>query len=637
MKNIHILVVEDERIVSMDIKNSLTRLGYSNVSLASSGEEALDMISSVEPDLVLMDILLRGPMDGVETARKVRERYDIPIIYITAYADEMTLQRAKVTEPYGYILKPFQERELHTTIEMALYKHKVENELRENEERYRRFFEEDLTGDFISSADGLILACNKAFAYIFGFASTEEAMKSSIPSLFPVAAAWEEFRTELIDRKKLVYYERELRRIDGKPVYVVSNLLGAFDDAGKLTGIQGYIFDDTKRKKLEQQFLQSQKMEAIGRLAGGIAHDFNNLLTVITGYSEFILSTRGADESMMDEIREIKLAGERASLLTRQLLAFSRNQVLQPKIVDLNGIVSNIETMLRRLIGENIDLKTGPGTGLYPVRVDPGQIEQVLMNLVVNARDAMPRGGKLIIETDNLDVDEITAQMNPDLQPGSYVMMSICDNGTGMDEETKLHLFEPFYTTKARGEGTGLGLSTVYGIVTQSNGHIRVQSEPGRGTTVRIYLPKASRAGEEIKDGPADKKVFYGTETILVVEDEEVVRSLIGRMLRLYGYDVIEAGDGDEALKIIRNHPRSIQLIISDMVMPGLSGPDLVRLLRPHHPETRILYISGYTDSSIQTQISMEKDASFMQKPFKPEELSLMVRRILDSPPSLKK
>ena len=333
--------------------------------------------------------------------------------------------------------------------------------------RYRNFSRKTF-GDFIATSDGSILAYNPAFEKIFGCIGTQ-CRDVNYREFFPDAASWDAFIKLIVEKKKLEYHEMELKRIDGSPVYIVENVIGSFNSRGELTQIQGYIFDDTRRKILEQQFLKSQKMEAIGRLAGGIAHDFNNLLTVIIGYSEHLLASIGSGSDIADEIREIKKAGDRASLLTKQLLAFSRNQVLQPKVVNLNAVITNMDTMLRRLVGENIDYTTRLAPDLWPVEVDAGQMEQVLMNLVVNARDAMSGRGTLIIETSNASIDETVTQMHLDFSPGTYVLLTVSDTGCGIDKETKQHLFEPFFTTKGKGEARDGTVDSIR-IVSQSNG-----------------------------------------------------------------------------------------------------------------------------------------------------------------------
>ena len=629
MGRMRVLIVEDELIVAMDIKNTLARLGHTVTDSVSSSADALAAVAQTRPDLVLMDILLRDSPDGIETARLIRERYDIPVVYLTAYADQTTLERAKLTEPYGYILKPFQERDLHTSIEIAVFKHKTDNKLREKEERYRRYFEEDLTGYFRASGEGVLLECNPAFMRIFGL-PRGEATGFRLPLLFPDTGQWDRFVADLTEKEKMIYHERGLVRLDGSPVYVIGNIIGVFDTHGRLAELHGYLFDDTRRKRLEQQLLQVQKMEAVGRLAGGIAHDFNNLLTVITGYSEHILSVYGKGEPMMEQIREIKQAGERASMLTRQLLVFSRAQVLKPKLTDLNSIVINMERMLQRLIGENIILHTKLSGKLWRVEVDPGQMEQVIMNLAVNSRDAMPGGGTLTIETDNAVVGEPIPEIHPPIKTGSYVVLSVSDSGHGMDAETKLHLFEPFFTTKTKGEGTGLGLSTVYGIVAQSGGHIGVHSELGKGARFTIFLPRALKAGahpSEEKEG-SEKKT--GTEVVLVVEDEDAVRNLIIRILGDYGYTVLGARSGEEALSLIERRQGGVELVVADIVLPGMSGPQLVERLMRERPGIRRLFISGYTDRAIQDIVAAEGEAHFLRKPFKPVELSAKVRDVLD-------
>ena len=628
------LIVEDEVIVAMDIQSSLERIGYHDVRIASDGTQALEMVAERAPDLILMDILLKGAggdsADGVSLAMTINQRRDIPIIYITAYADDATLNRAKLTGPYGYILNPFEERELRTTIEMALYKHRMENELRRSEERYRRFFEEDLTGDFIASAEGTIVTCNPAFARIFGFSSTEEAMGTDFARLFPSPADWESFMRSIHENRMLVYHERELRRADGSPVYIVTNIIGGFEGGG-LVELRGYIFDETYRRRLELQFQQAQKMEAVGRLAGGIAHDFNNLLTVINGYSEFILSRTAEGGPFVREMEEINRAGERAAHLTRQLLAFSRKQVLQPRVIDLNTIVVNIESMLRRLIGEHIELRSRLGGDLWMVEVDPGQIEQVIMNLAVNARDAMPGGGVLTIETSNFVVSRDSPRHPSDIEEGEYVLLTVSDTGHGFSEETGAHIFEPFYTTKAPGEGTGLGLPTVYGIVAQSDGHIGLSSEPGKGSVFTIFLPRARKSGPEREPEPGGKPALNGTETVLVVEDEDVVRSLIRHVLELRGYTVLTARNGQEALQTVGKHKGGIHIAVIDMVMPGLGGAALAARLREEIPLIKVLYISGYTDRAVRERVAGERNAAFLQKPFRPDELSSRLRAILDA------
>ena len=386
-----------------------------------------------------------------------------------------------------------------------------------------------------------------------------------------------------------------------------------------------------ERSRLEQQFRQAQKMEAVGRLAGGVAHDFNNLLTVITGYAELLLAGGDLEASQRTALQEIQRAAERGGALTHQLLAFSRGRPFTPRTVQLNTLIVHMEKMLSRLIGEDVELITVAAAEPANVRTDPGQLEQVVMNVVVNARDAMPGGGKLIIETANAQVDQTYAGPNVDLKPGSYVVLAISDTGMGMDPETVTHLFEPFFTTKAPGKGTGLGLATAYGIVKQSGGAISVYSEPGRGTTVKIYLPSAEAklAAEAAEQEPA--AALRGSETILVLEDEARVRKLVCEVLAGRGYHVLEAVRGEEAIRMAKEHKGRIHLLLADVVMPEMSGPQALEQIRTRHPNMKVLFMSGYTDEAMVHHGILDSGVPFLQKPFLPETLARKVREVLGS------
>jgi CheY-like chemotaxis protein len=376
---------------------------------------------------------------------------------------------------------------------------------------------------------------------------------------------------------------------------------------------------------LEEQLRQAQKMEAVGRLAGGVAHDFNNLLTIITGYSELLLNSPEVEEERRNKLEEIRKAGERAALLTRQLLAFSRKQVLAPRILDLNAVVENLRKMIDRLIGEDIDFMTIPHTPLNMVKADPGQVDQILMNLVVNARDAMPHGGKLTIETANVEFDEEYARSHLPSLPGQYVMIAVSDTGTGMDPDTQRHIFEPFFTTKGTGKGTGLGLAMVYGIVKQSGGFIWVYSEQGVGTVFKVYFPCAEELTELHSPSVQEPGLLRGTETILVAEDEAGLRTLIRETLGRHGYKVLEAGDGKEAVSVSSGYQEPIDLLIADVVMPQMSGRELAERVTTARPETRVLYISGYTDDAIVQHGVLDPNTAFLQKPFTPSALARKV------------
>jgi signal transduction histidine kinase/ActR/RegA family two-component response regulator len=384
------------------------------------------------------------------------------------------------------------------------------------------------------------------------------------------------------------------------------------------------------RLRLEEQFRHAQKMEAVGRLAAGVAHDFNNLLTIITGYSDLLLSRRAMDESERSGLDEIRRAAERGGALTYQLLAFSRRQPLEVRTISLNELLLQMERMVRRVIGEDIDLVTLPAASPDTVECDPGRLDQVILNLVVNARDAMPNGGKLIVETGNIQVAKSPSAEPVGVPPGRYVTLSVTDNGVGMDAETRSHLFEPFFTTKHPGRGTGLGLATAYGMIHQIGGDIGVSSEPGRGTAVQIYLPLAKDKGKAPKGKPAPVAKLAGAETILVVEDDARVRKLIAGVLRGRGYTVVEAAAGEEAIRRAKEHKGTVHLAVVDVVMPEMSGPDLIRQIAPLFPGMRVLYISGYTDEALEHHRIPESGESFLQKPFLPDALAKKVREILE-------
>jgi len=385
-------------------------------------------------------------------------------------------------------------------------------------------------------------------------------------------------------------------------------------------------------RQSEQQLLQSQRLEAVGQLAGGIAHDFNNLLTVIGGYCGLQLRAMADDEPGRNRIEEIRIAADRATTLTRQLLAFSRKQVLQPKVFDLNSVVPEMEKMLRRMIGENIKLKTVLEPDLGNVKADPGQMEQVIMNLVLNSRDAMPAGGQLTIETANVYLDEAYARNHVAVVPGPYVLLAVSDTGTGIDEETQRHVFEPFFTTKALDKGTGLGLSTVYGIVKQSGGSIWLYSEMDKGTVVKIYLPRVSEEAEEFMPTKTAGDIPEGTETILLVEDANLVRHLAMDVLTSSGYRVLAAANGPDALSISEQTKEPIHLLLTDVVMPIMSGRELANQLTSLRPELRVLYMSGYTQDTIVDHGVLEEGINFISKPFTPDSLALKVREVIDAP-----
>jgi len=512
----------------------------------------------------------------------------------------------------------------------------AQENLRRSEANFRSLVTNAPYGICSCDSTGKILDANPAFLELLGLSSANDVIGQHIFSLYADSEQWFDLADYLRSSVPFHGLTAEWKRKTGTTVVRVS---GRAVSNGRKDGVVFEIFaeDVTERRVLEQQLRQSQKMEAVGRLAGGIAHDFNNLLMVISGYSEFLLERLGGEPHLRGPAQEIASASERASSLTRQLLAFSRKQMLAPRIVNLNDIATENLKMLTRMIGEDIDLVMTPGKSLWSVRADAGQIEQVIMNLAVNARDAMPSGGKLTIETANITLDEEYARVHAPLHAGDYVMVSISDTGAGMDADTQSHIFEPFFTTKGT-KGTGLGLSTVYGIVKQSGGYIWVYSEVGRGTTFKIYLPRVPSIEEPAAHtiaAPAQfQKVEPGTETILLVEDEANLRYLARQYLEKQGYRVIEAADGAVAMQIAVAHEGVIHLLLTDVIMPGMNGRELAQRISEIRPNVKVLYMSGYTENVIGHDGTLDAGVRLLQKPFNLRDLKSKVREVLDATPT---
>jgi PAS domain S-box-containing protein len=510
----------------------------------------------------------------------------------------------------------------------------MEEALRESEERTRLIVETALDAVVTMDASGTITGWNAQAEAVFGWPRSEVIGRSLSETIVP--PAYREAHEKGL-RYFLATGEGSLlnRRVEitalhrsGREFPVELAISPA--RVGDTYTFSAFVRDITERKRLEDQLLQAQKMESVGRLAGGIAHDFNNLLTAILGYAEL-----AEDETDPQEVRQylshVRQAAEKASDLTRQLLTFARRQIIAPRTVNINDLILSLDKLLRRLIGENIELVMLPKEGLHSVKVDPGQFEQILVNLVVNSRDAMPDGGKITIETANVTLDAEYARQHEEVVPGEYVLLAVSDTGSGMEEAIRLHIFEPFFTTKEKGRGTGLGLATVYGIVKQSGGHIWLYSEPGEGTAFKIYLPRTTETPEAVSNAPRKTVQPGGSETILLVEDEPAVRALAAQTLQARGYAVIEAMNGEEALRLVKGREAQIRLLITDVVMPQMNGKELAERLQALHPGMKVLYSSGYTENTIVHHGVLKPGIAFLSKPFTPTMLAGKVREVLDS------
>jgi two-component system cell cycle sensor histidine kinase/response regulator CckA len=507
---------------------------------------------------------------------------------------------------------------------------RTEEALKSSEARYRSLFDGVPVGLYRTTPEGKILDANPALVQMLGYPDRESLVTVNVAASYVNPEDRVRKKALLAQEGIIRDYEMELRRHDGERIWVRDTVRVVRDPSAEATCYEGSMEEITERKQLESQFRQAQKMEAIGRLAGGVAHDFNNILTAITGYSEITLLDLRRDDPLRANIEEVLKASERAASLTQQLLTFSSKQILQPRKINLNDTITDMHGMLQRLIGEDIDLSLVLDPEMGTVIADPGQVEQIILNLVVNARDAMPQGGKITMETGNFLLDETYAQRHLEVTPGAYSMLALSDNGLGMDGETQAQIFEPFFTTKPRGKGTGLGLAMVYGIIKQSGGHIWVYSEPGQGTTIKVYLPRVDAAVEPaIVEEPTE--LPFGKETILIVEDEDALRALISRSLKKFGYQVLEARHGGDALLICEQAQEPIHLMLVDVVLPQISGPGIAARLASLQPEMKVLFMSGYTENAIVRHGVLDQRVPFLPKPFKPVAMVRKVREVLDA------
>jgi two-component system, cell cycle sensor histidine kinase and response regulator CckA len=636
-----ILVVEDERIVAKDLELRLQALGYAVVGSVATGLDAVRLTGELHPDLVLMDIRLQGEIDGIAAAGRIRKDHFIPVVYLTAHSDEETLKRAQVTEPHGYLLKPFQERELRTVIEMGLYKHRVERDLRASERRYATTLASIGDGVIATDRHATVTFLNPVAERLTGWPASD-AVGAPLADVFRICnestRATVENPVDRVLREGVVVglaNHTILTARHGAEVPIDDCTAPIVDDRGASVGAVLVFRDiseqrrqEAEQARLREMLQEASKINSIGRLAGGVAHDFNNLLTVINGQADLLLTGLTEKDRLWDSLVAIQDAGERAARLTQQLLAFSRRSMIEPKVLDLNAIVIETAKILRRLLGGNIAIGLALDPVLDTIIADQGQLEQVLINLAVNARDAMPGGGRLTIETRPLKLRDEDLPNYPDLQAGRFIQLTVSDTGCGMTDDVRAHIFEPFFTTKGVGAGTGLGLAVVHGIVKQAGGHVSVSSEVGVGTTFKLLFP--STAASAAPPSGVTELPTRGTETVLLVEDEELVRRVAQNAIKLRGYRVLSARDAADALRIADGHPGPIHLLVTDVVMPDMGGRQLADAVRTRRPGIRVLFMSGYTDEAVFQHGKIPATEAFIQKPFSPLGLARTVRTVLD-------
>ncbi|MEX2111528.1 MAG: response regulator [Gemmatimonadaceae bacterium] len=604
-----ILVVDDDAQMLRTITDILRLHGYTAI-VAGTGEQALQSAREMsEPPAVALVDLRLPDMDGMDLVGRLRQIGKLTeVIILTGNASVDSAVRALRENSNDYLVKPVKPDQLVGTVERAgerWQRRRAEAGRRESEDRLRLIFDHVSDALFIADDSGSIIDANPAACVMSG--QTLERLRTlTMADVLPDESGPIGGNGRVLDVLSAVF-------APGVLVHTVRDL--------------------TQQRKLEQQLLHAQKMDAVGQLAGGVAHDFNNLLTVIMSYSSLLLSDVDASEIVKEDIREISAAAERAAALTRQLLAFSRKQVLQMRHVSVNEVVSNVEKMLRRLIGEDISLATHLHPDLPLISADSGQLEQVVINLAVNARDAMPRGGTLTITTDNVELSDEHGERHLGAAAGRYVMLAVTDTGSGMSKEVRERIFEPFFTTKGLGKGTGLGLATVHGIVKQSGGDVYVYSEPGDGTTFKVYFPHLTEAADPIMTTAEHRAMSpRGSETLLLAEDDDALRALGARVLTTLGYNVLLAGTGSDALRIVAEHAGPIDLIATDVVMPEMNGSQLVEEVLKARPGVRVLFMSGYTDDEVMRRGVIGGQTAFLQKPFTPQLLAQKVREVLDGP-----
>jgi hypothetical protein len=631
-KPARILIVEDEGIIASHIASRLARTGYAVAGVAESSEEALARVDEVKPDLVLMDIRIKGAMDGIETTAKLRQTHDIPVIYLTAHTDQQTIDRAKVTGAFGFLTKPIHHTSLATAIEMAIHKHGADRAAREQRAWLSTILGAMADAMIVVNREGKVQFLNQPAETLTGFRNSE-AQHTNIAQLLSIedavsGADRSEVLAILPQARTTVQIPRGLRAIDrsGK-AFPIEGEIAPSVDGGIVVGAVVTFRDATVRQAEETEIRHQQKMQAVGRLAAGIAHDFNNLLFLILGYTDELMRDSKLKSDAIHSLEEIRKAGENATHITQQLLKFSRKEPVHKRNLTLNDVIADTEELLRRTAGASVawEFQLDPNAGL--INGDADQLKQILMNLVTNARDAMPDGGRIRLETANIHSPRVTTGGGV---RDKFVVLKVGDTGSGMTQKTAENLFEPFFTTKEPGSGTGLGLSIVQSVVTDHGGAIHVDSEPGNGATFTIYFPRAD-ADEAAADAAG---ILAPTEpayrpTILLVEDQENVRELIHSYLAELDCEILQAENGEDAIRLASEYNGPIDLLITDTVMPKAGGFEVARWINSTRGRTKTIFISGYAQELIEPSADLPEDSRFLPKPFMRRDLLKNITDVL--------
>jgi two-component system, cell cycle sensor histidine kinase and response regulator CckA len=637
-----ILLVEDDAVAAAGLAETLGLLGYEISATVSTGEEALLSVEEAKPQIVLMDIKLQGSLDGVEAARQIRRRFDVPLVYLTGFADHQLLERAKDTEPYGFLVKPIQMKELIITIEISLYKHQVDKRLRESEERYRNLYDNAPIGIFQSTVDGRLLRVNHAYARMFGYQSPEDAVtsvKAIATDTWAEPKQLQKMVSTFLANDRAINVETEFGSKGGGTLVGNLYLQVVRNDDGSVRCLEGFVEDVTARKQAEQereclrsQLLQAQKMESIGTLTGGIAHDFNNMLTIINGYTQMILMDKTENDPIYADLQKILQTGLKGADMVRRLLVFSKKSQISLQPLNLNLMVENTANLMKRTLPKTIEIETILAKDPAMVNADAVQAEQVLMNMCINAKEAMPEGGTLTIETRNVALDDEFCRTHYEIKPGNCVLLRVSDNGRGMDQETMDRMFDPFFTTKGWDfkKGTGLGLSVAKGIVEQHGGWITCKSEPVKGTTFTLYFP-AIKDSSAVRERDQVAGTVPGAEKILLVDDEEYVRDLGKRILERASYAVITAANGKDALEIYAREQPNIALVVLDLIMPQMGGEKCLKELLKINPHVKVIVSTGHSPDAPERLQLGALAKCFVNKPYEVRQLAQTVREVLEA------